>query len=91
MPNYDYKCETCGHVFEVFQKMSDDKLTDCPEGGCAGNVRRLLGAGAGVIFKGSGFYETDNRSKSYSDGAKGDSGKSSGSSESKSASKSKES
>jgi len=73
MPNYDYKCETCGQVFEVFQKMSDDKLTDCPAEGCDGTVRRLLGTGAGVIFKGTGFYETDNRSKSYSDGAKSDS------------------
>lgn len=74
MPNYDYRCEKCAHQFEVFQRMSDDKLTDCPEEGCDGKVRRLLGAGAGLIFKGSGFYETDYRSKSYSDGAKKDSG-----------------
>lgn len=69
MPNYDYKCEKCGEVFEVFQKMSDDKLTTCIKDGCGGSIKRLLGTGSGVIFKGSGFYETDNRSKSYSDGA----------------------
>ncbi len=69
MPNYDYRCEKCEQVFEVFQKMSDDKLTTCIKDGCGGTVKRLLGTGAGVIFKGSGFYETDNRSKSYSDGA----------------------
>jgi len=74
MPNYDYRCEKCGHQFEVFQRMSDDKLTDCPEEKCDGNLRRLLGTGSGVIFKGSGFYETDYRSKSYSDGAKKESG-----------------
>lgn len=72
MPNYDYRCEVCGHVFEVFQKMSDPKLSDCPSEGCGGSVKRLLGAGAGVIFKGTGFYQTDYRSKSYSDGAKKD-------------------
>ncbi|MDP0490188.1 MAG: zinc ribbon domain-containing protein [Verrucomicrobiota bacterium JB023] len=70
MPNYDYRCDTCGHVFEVFQKMSDPKLTDCPEEGCAGPVKRLLGTGAGLIFKGGGFYETDYRSSSYKEGAK---------------------
>lgn len=69
MPNYDYKCKKCEEVFEVFQKMSDDKLTTCIKEGCEGAVSRLLGTGSGVIFKGSGFYETDNRSKSYSDGA----------------------
>jgi len=85
MPNYDYRCEKCEQVFEVFQKMSDDKLTTCIKDGCGGAVKRLLGTGSGVIFKGSGFYETDNRrgvifkgsgfyetdnrSKSYSDGA----------------------
>ncbi|MFT5905602.1 MAG: putative FmdB family regulatory protein [Cryomorphaceae bacterium] len=69
MPNYDYRCEKCEQVFEVFQKMSDAKLTSCIKDGCGGAVKRLLGTGSGVIFKGSGFYETDNRSKSYSDGA----------------------
>ena len=73
MPNYDYKCQTCDHVFEVFQSMNDPKLEDCPVEGCDGKVKRLLGTGAGFIFKGGGFYETDYRSKSYTDGAKKDS------------------
>jgi putative FmdB family regulatory protein len=70
MPNYDYQCEKCGHQFEVFQSMNDAKLTDCPEEGCEGPVRRLLGTGAGLIFKGGGFYQTDYRSDSYKAGAK---------------------
>jgi putative FmdB family regulatory protein len=70
MPTYEYQCETCGHQFEVFQSMKDAKLTDCPLDSCEGHVRRLLGTGAGVIFKGSGFYETDYRSESYKAGAK---------------------
>ncbi len=70
MPNYDYKCQSCDHVFEVFQSMNDAKLEDCPEDGCDGKVKRLLGTGAGLIFKGGGFYETDYRSQSYKDGAK---------------------
>lgn len=73
MPNYDYRCQQCGHEFEVFQKMSDDKLTDCPLEECDGQVKRLLGTGAGLIFKGGGFYETDYRSSSYKEGAKKDS------------------
>ena len=52
--------------------MSDPKLEDCPQDSCGGRVRRLLGTGAGVIFKGSGFYQTDYRSKSYQDGHKND-------------------
>jgi putative FmdB family regulatory protein len=70
MPNYDYRCQKCDHVFEVFQKMSDEKLTDCPQDDCDGPVKRLLGTGGGIIFKGGGFYQTDYRSKSYTDGAK---------------------
>ncbi len=77
MPNYDYHCDKCGKTFEIFQKMSDEKLTECPADGCDGKVRRLLGTGAGIIFKGSGFYQTDYRSESYKSGAskesKGDS------------------
>jgi putative FmdB family regulatory protein len=72
MPTYDYQCETCGHRFEVFQSMSAAKLTDCPQEGCDGRVKRLLGTGAGLIFKGGGFYETDYRSDSYKDAAKKD-------------------
>lgn len=78
MPTYDYKCEKCGHQFEVFQSMKDDRLTDCPQENCEGTVRRLLGTGAGIIFKGSGFYQTDYRSDSYKQAAKADTGKSSG-------------
>jgi putative FmdB family regulatory protein len=70
VPNYDYRCETCGHQFEVFQSMKDDKLTDCPVDGCVGPIKRLLGTGAGIIFKGGGFYQTDYRSESYKKGAK---------------------
>lgn len=60
MPTYDYRCEACGHVFEEFQMMSDEPLTECPQ--CGGRVKRLIGGGIGVIFKGSGFYVTDNKS-----------------------------
>ena len=70
MPNYDYKCHKCDHVFEVFQSMNDEKLTDCPLEDCDGPVKRLLGTGAGLIFKGTGFYQTDYRSDSYKSGEK---------------------
>lgn len=72
MPNYDYLCETCGHRFEVFQSMNDPKLETCPGDDCDGRVKRLLGTGAGLIFKGGGFYQTDYRSDSYKQGAKKD-------------------
>ncbi len=70
MPNYDYECEKCKNRFEVFQSMNDAKLTACPVVGCGGTVKRLLGTGGGIIFKGSGFYQTDYRSSSYQAGAK---------------------
>ncbi|MCF7934282.1 MAG: zinc ribbon domain-containing protein, partial [Spirochaetia bacterium] len=54
MPTYDYRCETCGYEFEHFQMMSEEPLSDCPK--CGSPVRRLIGGGIGVIFKGSGFY-----------------------------------
>ena len=57
MPNYDYQCLNCNHCFEKFQKMSAPKLTECPE--CKGKLKRLIGSGGGIIFKGSGFYQTD--------------------------------
>ena len=72
MPNYDYECQKCGNRFEVFQSMNDPKLTDCREDACGGQVKRLLGTGGGIIFKGAGFYETDYRSSSYKEGAKAD-------------------
>ena len=74
MPNYDYECQTCGKRFEVFQSMNDAKLTECPQPDCDGTVKRLLGTGGGIIFKGSGFYQTDYRSSSYQAGAKADGG-----------------
>lgn len=75
MPTYDYECETCGKRFEVFQSMKDAKLETCPANLCPdqGKVRRLLGTGGGIIFKGGGFYQTDYRSASYESGAKKDS------------------
>lgn len=72
MPNYDYECTQCAKRFEIFQSMSDAKLTDCPEPDCDGPVKRLLGTGGGIIFKGAGFYQTDYRSSSYQAGAKAD-------------------
>jgi putative FmdB family regulatory protein len=56
MPTYEYQCEGCGHRFERFQNMSDAPIKVCPE--CGGAVRRLIGAGAAVIFKGPGFHAT---------------------------------
>lgn len=78
MPTYDYQCQKCGHRFEVFQSMKDERLTDCPLETCDGSVKRLLGTGAGIIFKGSGFYETDYRSDSYKKAASADKGSGSG-------------
>ena len=75
MPTYDYECSDCGHAFEAFHSMSADPLSVCPE--CAGTVKRLIGTGAGIIFKGSGFYETDYRSSDYSKAASADKPKSS--------------
>ncbi|MEM8953695.1 MAG: FmdB family zinc ribbon protein [Verrucomicrobiota bacterium] len=74
MPNYDYVCHKCGKDFEVFQSMNDPRLEKCLDEGCDGKMKRLIGTGAGVIFKGSGFYETDYRSDSYKAGAKKESG-----------------
>jgi putative FmdB family regulatory protein len=67
MPTYEYKCLKCGKKFDYFQKMSDKVLTQCIH--CKGKVERLIGAGAGLIFKGTGFYETDYKRKSDSSGA----------------------
>ena len=64
MPTYDYECQACGHRFEAFQSMSEKVLKKCPE--CRRQkLQRLIGAGAGLIFKGSGFYSTDNRKPAY--------------------------
>jgi putative FmdB family regulatory protein len=61
MPTYDYECRKCGHKFEYFKTMSEPDPKNCPV--CKGKLKRLIGTGAGIIFKGSGFYETDYRKK----------------------------
>lgn len=71
MPTYDYRCEKCDHEFELFQQMSESVKRKCPECGKLG-LKRLIGTGAGVIFKGGGFYETDYRSDSYKKAAEAD-------------------
>lgn len=84
MPTYEYQCEKCKETFELFQSMKDDALQVCPQELCRqktwgkGKVKRLIGTGAGLIFKGSGFYITDYRSESYKSAAKSDAGSSSG-------------
>ena len=80
MPTYEYQCEKCNQRFEVFQSMKDEAYTVCPKEFCrleawgAGTVKRLIGTGAGLIFKGSGFYITDYRSPNYKESAKKESG-----------------
>ncbi len=79
MPTYEYACEKCGQNFDAFQSMRDEPFRECPKQLCRlrkwghGKVKRLLGTGAGIIFKGSGFYITDYRSSSYKEAAKKDS------------------
>ena len=71
MPTYDYKCNGCGHRFELYQSMKDSPKRKCPE--CGKNtLERLIGTGAALIFKGSGFYQTDYRSESYKKAAEAD-------------------
>jgi putative FmdB family regulatory protein len=71
MPTYDYVCEACGHKFEAFQSIKAEPIKICPA--CEKNtVRRLIGMGGGIIFKGSGFYCTDYRDSSYKAAAKSD-------------------
>src|SRR3982751_2331751 len=73
MPTYEYECDACGHKFEKFHSMSAAPIKKCPV--CGKNkVRRLIGTGAGLIFKGSGFYITDYRDSAYKDKAKSESG-----------------
>ena len=80
MPTYEYECEKCGKTFDVFQSMKDQTFKTCPEEHCRmkkwgkGKVRRLPGTGAGLIFKGSGFYITDYRSEGYHAAKKKESG-----------------
>src|SRR5438094_2292176 len=76
MPTYEYACQKCGQNFDAFQSMRDEPFRECPKELCRlpkwghGKVKRLLGTGAGLIFKGSGFYITDYRSDSYKEAAK---------------------
>lgn len=80
MPTYEYVCEKCEHRFDQFQSIKDEPINSCPKEKCGlkkwgkGKVKRAIGAGAGLIFKGSGFYITDYRSDSYKQAAKKDSG-----------------
>ena len=84
MPTYEYLCEKCGYEFEKFQPISAKPLTICPKDLCAqkrwgkGKVRKLVSAGAGLLFKGSGFYITDYRSENYKQAAKKETGASTG-------------
>lgn len=90
MPTYDYECDACGHEFELFQGINDPVQRKCPDCGKL-KLRRLFGTGAAVVFKGSGFYQTDYRSDSYKKAAEKDkkkSSESSGSSSEKSSEKS---
>jgi putative FmdB family regulatory protein len=88
MPTYEYVCQKCDHHFEKVQSMSDATLTTCPKELCGlkkwgkGKVKRSIGAGAGLIFKGSGFYITDYRSENYKSSAKKDTGTAGGESKS---------
>src|SRR6185436_15649583 len=76
MPTYEYACAKCGHEFEFFQSMKDKPLAACPKEKCKlkkwgkGRVKKLMSTGAGLLFKGSGFYITDYRSENYKQGAK---------------------
>ncbi len=94
MPTYEYECAACGHHLERFQSITDKPLRKCPSCGRM-KLRRLIGAGSAIIFKGSGFYCTDYRSDSYKSKAKADKAESSSSSsdsksDNKSSSKSKD-
>jgi putative FmdB family regulatory protein len=86
MPTYEYVCEKCGHQFDKFQSISAKPLTVCPEALCSqkswgrGKVKRAISGGAGIIFKGSGFYITDYRSDNYKEAAKKESSSASSSS-----------
>jgi putative FmdB family regulatory protein len=92
MPTYDYLCDACGHEFELFQSITEEVKKKCPECGKR-KLRRLFGTGGAVVFRGSGFYQTDYRSDSYKKAAAADKpasegkGKSEGKSESKSSEK----
>lgn len=71
MPTYDYECQACNHTLEVFQGINEPLLKKCPACGKS-KLKRLFGTGAAIVFKGSGFYQTDYRSDSYKKAAKSD-------------------
>ncbi len=79
MPIYEYGCRDCGHKFEEFQSITAEPLESCPQESCTGRAKRLISAGGGLLFKGSGFYTTDYRSEGYKKAAKAESGESSSS------------
>lgn len=82
MPTYDYLCQSCGHELEAFQRFSEDPLRDCPV--CKKpKLQRQFGTGGAILFRGSGFYETDYRSESYRTGAKQEKTASTGGTETK--------
>ncbi len=82
MPTYDYLCKACGHALEIFQSMTEGAKRKCPE--CGENkLQRQIGAGAGILFKGQGYYQTDYRSQSYKDAAAKDKASSSSNSPAK--------
>jgi putative FmdB family regulatory protein len=93
VPTYEYTCEKCGHRFDQFQSISSKPLTVCPKEACSqktwgkGKVKRAISGGAGLIFKGSGFYITDYRSDKYKEAAKKDSAPATSSNSSSSGSK----
>jgi putative FmdB family regulatory protein len=90
MPTYDYKCSGCDHEWELFQSIKANRIRKCP--GCGKlKAKRVIGSGAGIIFKGSGFYQTDYRSQSYKKGAEAEKKAREAGKESSSDSKKKES
>jgi putative FmdB family regulatory protein len=70
MPTYEYKCKSCEELFEIFQKITDAPLSECPV--CGGQLKKIISGGAGIIFKGSGFYTTDYKNSSSTSGIKND-------------------
>jgi putative FmdB family regulatory protein len=88
MPTYDYRCKSCEHEWELFQSIKADPIKKCPSCGKQ-KAQRVIGAGAGIIFRGSGFYETDYRSDSYKKAAAADKKSQEGSSSESKASESK--
>ena len=73
MPTYEYRCPACGTAFEKFQRMSDEPVAECPK--CGAAAERRISGGAGLLFKGSGFYITDTRSDNYKQAASTEGGK----------------